>query len=208
MKICLLLAGLKDSKATGLLRLKPYFEERDYKVYPLSYGWFIIRGLLWHPFNVPLARLIAIFTRILHECGVKIVLVAHSNGATIAAKASHLGARFDVLVFIDGAVSRDVKLGDQTGYLLNMRTATDPVLQISRVIAPLTPWADFSGSLGSTGVKANSDPRMLDFNLTEIWGIKFSHAGFVSAERVEKTGPWLVDVVEYHLRTSVEEVNQ
>ena len=199
MKIVLLLHGLKDPNANGLLRLKKYLEAAGYRTFALHYGWFMVRGFLWPLFNVPLSRLIVAFTEILHELGHQIILIGHSNGATVAAKASALGAYFDALVFIDGAVERDVKLGQNTGWLLNYRTPTDPVLNIARVIAPLTPWAGFDGSLGSSGVKPDSDPRMWDCNLTEELGIKFSHSGFMSEEIVDKSGPLLVKGLDWLL---------
>lgn len=197
MKICILIPGLKDSRATGLLRLEPYLREAGYAVYPICYGWFMLRGFLWSAFNKPLARLVATFTRILADAGNEVVAIGHSNGATIAVEASRLGADFKTLVLINGAVERDIELGHRTGYVLNCRVGSDPVLAVSRIIAPLTPWAEFDGSLGSSGVKADSDPRMWDANLTEIFGIRASHGGFIAADMVAATGPWLVKSIRW-----------
>lgn len=199
MKIALLLPGLKDSQATGLLRLKPWLEVSGFRTYAVLYGYFLVRGFLWHLFNMPVARMLVFITQILSDLGHTVVCVAHSNGAAIAAKASQMGAAFHILVFVNGAVERDIKLGDRTGYLLNCRVATDPVLAVSRIIAPLTPWAGLDGSLGSAGVKADSDPRMWDANLTELFGIKASHGGFIAEDMVAVTGPWLVKAIKWAL---------
>jgi pimeloyl-ACP methyl ester carboxylesterase len=208
MKLVLLLPGLKDPHATGLLRLKPWLEAAGYKTYALTYGMFLLRGFVWHLFNMPLARLVAIFTLILNELGHQVVFVAHSNGCAIAAKASEMGARFDLLVFINAATERNIRLGTNTGYLLNLRVPTDPVLNVSRLIAPVSPWAGLDGSLGNAGVKVNADPRMWDVNLTEVFGIKWSHAGAFSAENVERSGPWLVNAIRQYTQSTVEELNR
>lgn len=200
MNIALLIHGLKDSRATGLLRLAPYLEGKGYRVYPITYGWFFLRGFLWAPFNKPLARLVATFTKILDDAGHEVVALAHSNGATIAVEASKLGAPFRVLTLINGAVERDAVIGDRTGFVLNLRVASDPVLALSRVIAPLTPWADFDGSLGSSGFKPmpSGGWKQNDFNLTEKFGIK-GHSGFMSEDMIPITGPWLTDrIIEHH----------
>ena len=196
MRVVLLLHGLKDAKATGLLRLRSYLEEAGWLVRPIQYGWFFLRGFLWAPFNKPLARMLACFCELITALGHEVVLVAHSNGATIAAEASRMGAPLKVLVLINGAVERDLKLGDKTGLLINCRVPSDPVLALSWVISPLTPWADFDASMGNAGVKKDSDPRMWDIDLTKQFGIK-GHGGFMAADAVEQTGPWLVRAVKW-----------
>lgn len=191
MKICLLLGGIADRSATGLQRLTPMLEGVGYRVYPILYGWFFLRGLLWHPFHLPLARLITAFTRILQDCGQQVVCIAHSNGCALAAKASELGAYFEALVFVNAAAERNIRLGERTGLLINCHVPSDPALAVARVIAPLSPWAALDGSLGNAGVKAGADARMWDIDLTAFFGIT-GHGGFVAEENVARTGPWLV----------------
>jgi pimeloyl-ACP methyl ester carboxylesterase len=198
MRIVLLLAGLKDPKGTGLKRLTPFLEQRGWLVRHIPYGLFFLRGFLWSAFNKPLARMLACFTELLAVLGHEIVLVAHSNGATIAAEASKMGAHFHCLMFFNGATERNITLGPQTGYLINVCVPTDPLLNLSRIIAPLTPWAGLDGSLGSTGVKADSDPRMWNLNATEMWGIKRTH-DTLAAENIAQVGPWVVEAVRWAL---------
>jgi pimeloyl-ACP methyl ester carboxylesterase len=202
MRVVLLIHGLKDAKATGLLRLKEHLEAPGWTVRAVNYGWFFLRGFLWAPFNKPLARMLACFTELLSALGHEVICVAHSNGATIAAEASRLGAPFRVLVFIDGAVERNLRLGDRTGYLLNCRVPSDPVLAVSLLISPLSPWAELDGSLGNFGVKAGSDPRMWDIDLTREFGIH-GHGGFLAPTMVSVTGPWLVKSIRWALGETV-----
>lgn len=196
MKVILLIHGLKDSKATGLLRFRPYLEKEGWFVRPIFYGWFFLRGFVGALFNKPLARMLACFVELLDSLGHEVICIAHSNGATIAAMASQLGAPFKILFFVNGAVERDLKLGDKTGYLVNIRVPSDPILAISRIISPLTPWSEIDGSMGNAGVKADSDPRMWDIDATAIFNIK-GHGGFMSGEKIEQTGPWLVQVIKW-----------
>lgn len=197
--VVFLLHGLKDKEATGLHRIVPYLEAASFKPFVLEYGWFMIRGFVWHIFNTPLARLLAGFSNLVSSLGYSIVCVAHSNGATIAAEASRLGARFDALVFVNGAVERQITLGEGTKILVNCRVPSDPVLAACWVISPVSPWSSLDGSMGNLGVKVNADPREWDVNLSHKFGIVASHGGFFAADRVSETGPWLATLLKWAL---------
>lgn len=200
MRVVLLLHGIKDLKATGLLRLRDDLEAAGWLVRSVHYGMFFLRGFLWGPFNKPLAYMLAGFTEILTALGNEVVLIAHSNGAAIAAKASECGACFKLLIFLNGACDRDIRLGPRTERFINYRMKTDPVLALAWIPGLIGhPWADINGSLGNAGLGKNlkDDDRAWQVDIEEQFGIRFQHGGMFSKENEARMGPEMVKAIKW-----------
>ena len=199
MRVVLLLHGIKDPNANGLKRLKGALEDAGWFVRTVHYGLFFARGFfMWGLFNKPIAYVLAGFTEILHTLGNEVVLVAHSNGAAIAAEASRQGACLKLLIFINGACDRDIVLGGRTERFINYRMKSDPVLALAWLPGLVGhPWADWNGSMGNLGPKDFKDDRVWDVDLEEQFGIRFKHAGFFSEANAPRMGAELVKAIRW-----------
>ena len=195
-KIALIVHGiLSNDNDSGPARLEPYLQAAGFWTLRVPVGWgFLLRPITRNRIE---AGLIAAFTQLLANLGNEIVAIGHSNGARICALASEYGAPFQVLVFIDGAVDRNVKIGKQVGAVLNAHVPDDPVLTLAAVI-PFSPWGD----LGKVGFDPDSDPRLWNANLGrgDLPGaegiVLHGHNDFFRQENLPKLGPWLVRAIE------------
>lgn len=149
----------------GIGLLAPELESRGYTVEIAAWnpgGWgFLLRPLLTRRSG---ASLLARWVNHLSKLGVSdIVGFGHSHGAQLLAKASCYGAPFRVLVFINAAADRDVKIGQQVDWVLNYHTRGDKILRIASML-PFHPW----GSLGKSGFppeRLAQEPRLRNYSM-------------------------------------------
>lgn len=148
MKVILLVPGLRDPSARGLLRMAPVFEQAGYTTEAITYGMFIVRGILFKAFCEPLAEMLSDTIRLLDRLGHEVHIVAHSNGGAIALAASERGAPVYSISLINAAVETTAKIGERTKWVFDLTQPIDPVLWASAAI-PLSPW----GLGGVVGIK-------------------------------------------------------
>ena len=183
-RVMLLIPGLRDPDARGLLRLAPVFESAGYTTEALTYGMFLLRGIAWHLFNPPVAEMLRDTIRLLDRLGYEVNLCAHSNGGAIALAASD--SPIYSITLINAAVETDARIGKGVKWLFDLIQPVDPILWASAMI-PASPWG-LGGVIGIQG-----DPRVQNISLREEqFGEIRGHGGGLVVPVAEK----IVEAIE------------
>jgi len=174
----------------GMQRLVPYVEAAGFETLPIFYGFFgILRVITGFPAG-PVAHTFASFVIELSILGYEVHGAGHSHGARVLALASEYAAPFRTLTFINGAVDKTVKIGQQVETVFNYYVRSDPLLGIAAVL----PWNPM-GNAGKLGLQfIAGGPQRVNGNLTEICGAT-GHSDWDEDGKVEKFArAWMGDL--------------
>ena len=147
----------RPSRTVG--KLKPYFVDAGFGAKVVRYGWTGLAGL--RGVNDRVAAVLAS----LSEPGS--VGVGHSNGCAILNSASHLGAKFSGLIYINPALPKNEVPGPTVKWAHVWHSPSDAPVKWAKWLRRVSPVSWFDphpwGEMGATGYQGD-DPRMHNFN--------------------------------------------
>ncbi len=166
MKRVYLLHGfnVEDGGEGTIGSLRPYLEAAGYDVHLIDYGYmFRARVRLC---NDNIARMLA--STIEQDS----IVIAHSNGCTIAHKATYYGAPISNLIYFNPALDNELAPDRQVNSLDVFYSPNDAATSWASWI-PFSEW----GSMGSTGFKG-IDSRVANINEEDVTGEEMGHSDF------------------------------
>ena len=171
-----------DGKAT-VDTLKPYFEARGLTPYDFDYGW---RGLFGvRLFNDTLAQGLAALA------APGDVAVGHSNGCAIIHAATHHGAPFRHVIYINPALDSDQAPGPQVERFDVWHSPSDTTVKLSSWL-PFHQW----GAMGAEGY-TGTDSRARNFDKQNNYPISSSgHSDVFERTKVRFFGPMIAGQIE------------
>jgi len=152
--------NVKDSGQNTTDKLAPYLSFTGYRVVELDYFWTGLMGV--RLCNKKIANVIA---QMSHLAEGKVIAFGHSNGCAILQAASLFGANFDQLVFINPALNRRAKIGQNVKYIHVWHSPSDTVVKLAKYI-PNHKW----GSMGAVGYQGE-DSRFFNYDKedSKLW---------------------------------------
>jgi hypothetical protein len=140
--------NISDGGETTVARLKPYLaESSQYTAQVFSYGWI---GLMGAWFLNP-----RIVKQLMARVGASDIGCGHSNGCTLLHRASHLGAPFIGLIYINAALKSDAAGAPQVEWIDVYSNDGDHVVKFAALLRLLAPWAPLGdrlwGDMGTRG---------------------------------------------------------
>lgn len=89
------------------------------------------------------------------------IAIGHSNGCDIIHRATHHGAKFEKVIYLNPALDNDLTPGDYVKWCHVWHSPSDGAVWLAKWI-PFSSWGDM-GKVGYQG----SDPRMINHNIEE-----------------------------------------
>jgi hypothetical protein len=166
MKSCYLVHGfnVNDDGKDTIDRLAPFIDANGWQVRQFDYGW---TGLLMTLLgNSGRARTLA------HLSIAGDIAIGHSNGCAIIHRATHQGAGFDTVVYINPALDVDVAPGPKVKRCVVFHSPDDRAVFVAKLI-PGVLW----GAMGRYGYQGEPDDRIMNINLRELLGARVGHSG-------------------------------
>ncbi len=138
-------------------KLHPHFRAEGFDPEEFDYGWIGLLGVRF--WNGMLARQLTTLAE--HESSIFDPLpigIGHSNGCALLHLASHMGAPFRRLIYINPALDKDATPGKNVDRVDIWHSPSDVPVQLAKWI-PGHAW----GEMGATGY-VGDDPRMRNHN--------------------------------------------
>ena len=156
-----------DGGEKTVARLKPYLvKSSEYSAQVFSYGWI---GLMGAWFLNP-----RIVKQLIARVGANDIGYGHSNGCALLHRASHLGAPFIGLIYINAALKSDAARAPQVKWIDVYCNDGDHAVKFAALLRLLAPWAPLGDSLwGDMGAKgatrgASASPYTPRGNLNDM----------------------------------------
>lgn len=166
--------NVRDQGRGSTDRLAAKLRADGHRVIELDYGWMGVVGT--YLADKPMAAIMAPLTILLHELGVKLFYIGHSNGCAIGQLASIRKARFAGMFLINPALDRDATFGDATEFIRAFYTRSDAPTVLARIL-PKHPW----GAMGHHGPARGSRAKGVD--LDRLCGPGLGHSGVFQSPR-------------------------
>lgn len=165
--------NVSDGGAGSIDKLKPYLRG---EVCEFDYGWVGLLGVRFG--NKSRAKSLAAMVKP-GDVG-----IGHSNGCAILHLASHLGAPFRKLVYINPVLDADAEPGPQVESCDVWHSPSDAPVRF----ASWLPWHTW-GSMGAEGFKG-SDERITNYNKQNDFAMSsFGHSDVFRDDRIGYFGP-------------------
>lgn len=162
--------------------LKPYFEDRGFKVLQFDYGYLGLMGV--RAFNDNLATALA------SMLPTEAIVVAHSNGCAIANAASHLTDKIKHLVYINPALDNDFPVSPYAHTVHVWHSPSDKPVWISKFL-----WFHEWGNAGAVGYQGNSE-KVINFDKENDFSISSdSHSDVFDGYKLRYFAPKIVERV-------------
>ncbi len=145
--------NVSDSGAGTTDRLNKYVSSRGNHAREFDYGWIGLLGARFGNRRIATRLVDAVLTDD-EELDPRPIGIGHSNGCAILHMASHMGAPFKKLIYINPALNKDAVPGKQVEEVHIWHSPSDKAVRFARFL----PWHTW-GEMGATGYRGD-DMRM------------------------------------------------
>lgn len=183
MKIAYLFHGfnVKDGGANTIDKLSPYLMSSGIVPVQVDYLW---NGLLGVRLcNKKIAKAVS------NLISPDSIAIGHSNGCALIHLASHFGAKFNQVVYINPALNRQADLAPQISKAHVWHSPKDRAVGVAKYL-PKHIW----GNMGAVGA-ASADPRYVNYNKAEGEIVSTSHSDVFEDGKIEHFGPLIVSKI-------------
>ncbi len=149
--------NVRDSGAGTTDRLRKSLAIWLHPVREFDYGWLGLLGARFGNRRIA-TRLVDAVLADDGDLDPRPVAIGHSNGCALLHLASHMGAPFRKLIYINPALDKDAVPGDQVEEVHIWHSPSDTAVRFARFL----PWHTW-GEMGATGYRGD-DPRMHNHN--------------------------------------------
>jgi len=171
--------NVSDEGRGTIDRFRPYLERAGYKVVDVDYNWvFLGRVRLC---NNNLSRMLASMSE------PDSIALGHSNGCALIHQATHYGARFREVVYINPALNREEVPGDLVEWCHVWHSPDDLPVKLASFL-----WHHKWGKMGAIGYKGN-DPRVINYDKQNDYDvISKTHSDVFESGKIEYFAPEII----------------
>lgn len=159
MKDCYVLHGFNKHNNYLKNLIDELEKSQMYNVIPINYRWLSLIGV--GICNDNLASLLASVVK------PNSIGIGHSNGATILHMSTHMGARFNHLVYINAALDKDKVPANHVNHIDVWYSNKDIATRFASLL-PFSPWGSM-GAYGYVGDDKRFDNHLHNFNHSGIF---------------------------------------